>query len=211
VKLSVSADAASPTTPGRNDGYVDIVFLGRISVSCPHEVKCSPSPDGDLTEIAVPINIQENGDSIAETVTIHDLRFGAASNGVSAIAQFPTVLLGKNTAGTAPTLDISYSLRDADNYDWSVPPAEYLEGNSYVDWTEQLGGGSVSEVQPMVITGTNEGAQARDDRNTFISGVLLGVAGSAAIAFAQEGLHMLFDNRDDNRPRGSGGGRKANR
>ena len=75
-----------------------------------------------------------------------------------------------------------------------------LSGAADTLWTEPLNS-SFSAGQPVEITGTNHLAQAQDERNTFISGILLGVAGAAAMAVLQEGLHMLFDARDDNKPR----------
>lgn len=192
-----AAPESAPSTLG-NEGYIDIYIVGDIHVKCPSSVACSFSPiqgyQTEQWEIAVPITALPNGHLVSYVVAIEDPRFGPASNGQSATAQLPIVSTAANLPGSAPEIDLAYKVPNADTYDWSTPPALYVS-SSWPDWSEQLSS-SVSEIPPVAITGTNNAVQAQDNRSTFISGILLGVAGAAAIAFVQEGMHMLIDRRD---------------
>lgn len=192
-----AAPESRPITP-QNEGDINIYIIGNIHVSCPSGVSCSFSHiQGNRTEqwdLAVPITALPNGRLVSHVVTINDPRFGPASNGEAATAQLPTVSTAANLPGPAPEIDLAYKVPDADRYDWSIPPALYVSSN-WPDWSEQLSS-SVSEIPPVAITGTDDAAQAQDDRDTFISGILLGVAGAAAIALTQEGMHILLGRRE---------------
>jgi hypothetical protein len=142
-----------------------------------------------------PIIIEVDGRNRLYTMTIDDPRFGFASNGESAVAILPTV------AGTGlgtPTFDVGYNIPKADKYEWSIPP-QVGSKPDFAYWPEGPANVSNSEsvVQSTEVTGTDNQAQTQDNHDAFISGILLGVAGGAAIAAIQEGLHMIFDNRDD--------------
>lgn len=179
-------------------GYIDIYVVGSIRVNCPSGVTCSSMPiqgagiKTEQWELTVPITVS-TGSAVSYLVTIDDPVFGPASNGETVTAQLPTVSTGANIPGTAPEIDFAYKVPNADTYNWSTPPTLYI-GGSWADWSEQLSS-SASEIPPVAITGTNDTVQSQDNRNTFISGVLLGVAGAAAIAFTQEGVHLIFDRR----------------
>jgi hypothetical protein len=124
---------------------------------------------------------------------VKDRRISATSNGEPAIAELPAVL-GGGTSGTSPPEVIAtYYIPNANTYDWSPPPVSVDRYSVTVP--EQLS--TTYSAEAVEVTGTSHQAQTQDNRNTFIAGILLGVAGAAAIAAVQEGLHMVFDNRDD--------------
>lgn len=180
---------------GQNEGDLSIYVSGDFAVSCsPGVVYCSYEPAYDYTTMTEPIIIELDSRNRLYTMTINDARFGFASNGESAVAELPTV---EGAGLGTPTFDAGYNIPKADEYDWSIPPQVYSAGLVYWPEGPAYVSNSGAVVQSVEITGTNHQAQAQDDRDIFISGILLGVAGGAAIAAVQEGLHMIFDNRDD--------------
>jgi hypothetical protein len=196
VRMQIGAMAEQAPGTTQNEGYIDIYFVGgRAPVACPSGVSCSYSPiSGQGTgqqEIAVPITVSPNGDADSHTVAIEDRRFGPATNSESTIVELPTVTTASDLPGAAPTIDFAYKVPSADTYDWSIPPTRYI-GSEWADWSEQLSS-SVSEVPPAAVTGTNDSVQAHDSNDTLIGDILLGIAGAAALALVQEGLHMLVD------------------
>jgi hypothetical protein len=146
------------------------------------------------TELRVPIKLDNYGTAtIPYDITAKDSLLGFSGNGESAIAELPDVSwLSNNQPGFS--LTVTYNAPGARKYDRSLPPdaGDNIATDS-VDWT--LG----PNAQAMELTGNNHQAQAQDSTNTFIAGILLGVAGSAAVAVAQEGLGMLFGKDDDQR------------
>jgi hypothetical protein len=180
---------------GQNEGDLSIYVPGDFPVSCSRGVMyCSYEAAFDYTTMIEPMIIEVDGRNRLYHMTINDPRFGFASNGESAVAELPTV---EGTGLGTPMFAAGYKIPHADEYDWSVPPQVYSTAG-LVYWPE--GPANVSHsgavVQSAQITGANHQAEAQDDRDTFISGILLGVAGGAAIAALQEGLHMIFDDRE---------------
>jgi hypothetical protein len=187
---------------GQNEGDLSIYVPGDFPVSCSSGVSyCSYQPGYvpslvGYTTMTEPIIIFLDRFNRLYTMTIQDPQFGFAGNGESAVAELPTIE-GTGLATTA--FDVGYdNIPNAHEYDWSIPPQVYSTA-SLVYWPE--GPANVSSsgamVQSVEVTGTDPQAQAQDDLDIFISGILLGVAGGAAITVVQEGLHMIFDNRDD--------------
>jgi hypothetical protein len=199
IEVSASTDAVS-SRPG---GFITLDFPEKVAVKkCPTGAYCK-SASGRLGFVMViPIAFGKNSITKEYTLIVGNAHFGFSSNGESAIADSPTVL-GEGPARAGEILFVTYQVQGAATYDWSVPP--FIETAGRVGWSEPLTVSSSSalspEAQPSEVTGTNQAAEAQDTRDTFISGILLGVAGAAAIAAAQEGLHLLFDDRDDKRPR----------
>jgi hypothetical protein len=152
--------------------------------------------------IGMPVTFDKNDVTKNYNFVVSNVHLGFAGNGESAVADLPTVM-GGGPAATDEILYIKYQVQDATAYDWSTPPLVVAAGG--VAWSDPLTVSSSSaisaEAQPSEITGTNYAAEAQDNRDTFISGILLGVAGAAVIAAAQEGLHLLFDDRNDGTPR----------
>jgi hypothetical protein len=180
------------------------IFDGMSAVSCPSGVSCSPVPAlGKFTFVQMTFNIQVSGNTNPgqEAFTVKNRRFSATSNGESAIAEMPAVLGGVGGSSvTPPELIVTYYVPNANTYDWSIPP-DTVDGYS-VSIPEQLS--TTDTTEAVEITGTNHQAQTQDNQDTFIAGILLGVAGAAAVATVQEGLHMVFDNPDDSvRPKPS--------
>jgi hypothetical protein len=195
--------SAAPSSPSSTGGLITVAFPEKVVVEkCPAGALCQADPAKSLTLIGIPATLGESGNTKYYNFVVGHAHFGFSGNGESAIADLPTVL-GQGPAAADETLFITYKVQDAATYDWSVPPFDEVAGR--VGWSEPLTVSSSSalsaEAQPSEITGINHAAEAQDTRDTFISGILLGIAGGAAIAAAQEGLHLLFDDRDDNRPR----------
>jgi len=202
IELSARTDASPPPLSG-NEGFISLVF--------PEKVVVKKRPVGGIFRsnaaksvflIGMSVTFGKNGVTKSYNFVVSHVHFGFSSNGESAIADLPTVE-GAGPASAAEILVITYRVQDATSYDWSIPPFVAVAGR--VGWSEPLTVSSRSilsgEAQPSEVTGINHAAEAQDNQDTFISGILLGIAGAAAIAAAQEGLHLLFDDRDDNRPR----------
>ncbi len=169
---------------------------GRSAVSCGPGVVCSPFPElAENTFISMTFETEINGFTSPnqETFTVKDRRISATSNGESAIAELPAVLGGGSSGTSPPEVIVRYYIPNANTYDWSPPPVSVDRYSVTVP--EQLS--TTYSAEAVEVTGTSHQAQTQDNRNTFIAGILLGVAGAAAIAAVQEGLHMVFDNRDD--------------
>jgi hypothetical protein len=200
--IELRASAASPS-PSPTGGLITLAFPEKVVIKkCPVGALCRTEAAKPLSLIGIPATPGKNNATKNYNFIISNAHFGFSSNGESAVADLPTVL-GQGPAPADESLFISYRVQDAATYDWSVPP--FVETAGRVGWSEPLTVSSTSalsaEAQPSEITGINHTAEAQDNRDTFISGILLGIAGGAAIAAAQEGLHLLFDDRDDSRPR----------
>ncbi|MGO8725601.1 MAG: hypothetical protein ACLPN6_25885 [Streptosporangiaceae bacterium] len=116
--------------------------------------------------------------------------FGYSSNDVTETAAMPQVIF--NHPINFPLSVIYENLAVPENYDWSsFPPS--TETGTYVGWLEQLVAG---EEPARVAVGVDHGAQSRDDRDTFLAGALVGVAGAALIGAVQEVIHLWTDNSD---------------
>ena len=196
VKVTASTVVESAPSANKVAGVLTIYIYNNFPVRCSSGAGCHSMPG--QTFMMVPISARNSGRNY--TATIEDPRFGFTSNGESAIAELPAVAgikIGKSQSGSPNLLNVKYVVRNPDTYDWSLPPTLRSPGGS-LTWTEPLSN-SFWETEPTEITGTNHQAQAQDVRDTFVAGILLGVAGGAAIAAVQEGLHMLLDNRNDSK------------
>jgi hypothetical protein len=139
---------------------------------------------------------------------------GFSYNNETALAEMPYVSVtslpagpepGSTGSGSAPvyandipvSVNFGYDIPGASNYDWSLPPR--ADSSSEVTWGEtvnpnigqsaqQLSG----EAQPVELTGTNQVAQATDNKDILLSGVLFGIAGAAALGAVVEFLHLIF-------------------
>jgi hypothetical protein len=206
TKITVEPEVAITNLPdeAQNEGFVEIsVFGTKNSISCPSGVNCQfgstgPGSGQGSVDAFVPIIAGGAGPNLTgeeHTITIKYPQLGFAANGESAIADLPDVHMF-SPSSSATVLSVTFFEHNANMYDWSLPPVAALpEG---VRWDEPLSS-SLYAAQPTEITGTNLQAQAQDARDTFIAGILLGVAGGAAIAAIEEGLHMVFDNRGNRR------------
>jgi hypothetical protein len=202
VELSASIDPGSRPL-SRTGGVISLVFPEKVVIKkCPTGAICYSKPGESVFVIGIPITLGQSGATRNYNFVVSNVHFGFSSNGESAVADLPTVL-GGGRASTGEVLFITYQVQGAAGYDWSIPPLLVAAGR--VGWSEPLTVPSSStlypEAQPSEVTGINHAAEAQDSQDTFISGILLGVAGAAVIAGAQEGLHLLFDDRDDSTPR----------
>jgi hypothetical protein len=149
-----------------------------------------------------------------ETAVVRDPSLGFSYNNETALAEMPYVSVtslpvgpepGSTGSGSAPvyandipvSVNFGYDIPGASNYDWSLPPR--ADSSSEVTWGEtvnpnigqsaqQLSG----EAQPVELTGTNQVAQATDNKDILLSGVLFGIAGAAALGAVVEFLHLIF-------------------
>ena len=75
------------------------------------------------------------------------------------------------------------------NYDWSSFPPTTLTG-TYAGWFELIINGNA---QARMAIGIDHGARNRENRDTFLAGALVGIAGSALIGAVQEAIHLWAD------------------
>ncbi len=111
--------------------------------------------------------------------------YGAISDGATAAAALPKLLLYGNTPGQ-PNLLTRYRLQAANTYDWPTFPPAFSDSTS-AEWLEQMT--SPGDIPDLEATGVNHGVQAQDNDLTFLAGALVGVAGGALLGAIQEALH----------------------
>jgi len=110
--------------------------------------------------------------------------FGYSFNAITALAAIPQVFY--EGPGLQPTLTTAYdNAPDASSYDWSAFPPEASNSIGAV-WDEPVVSGAT---QGRVAVGINHANQEKENKETFIAGALLGLAGGAFVAAAQEALH----------------------
>ena len=131
------------------------------------------------------------GKFTTRTAYIHDPNFAFSFNEESAVVQLPYAVQEVGSSTTTTTY-LNYNIPDVQSYDWSTPPWEAYQNFGF--WNQYLNPSPQNQVGAE-ITGINRERQAQNDRDTFISGVLLGIVGAAIIAFMQEALHILGDER----------------
>jgi hypothetical protein len=113
-----------------------------------------------------------------------------SSNDLNAYAALPQVSYQLSGTGlTAPTLLATYQIPAAAAYDWSAFPAA-LVSISAATWREPLVKGNTPG---RVAAGINYAAQSRTHYLTFLSALVLGIAGGAIVAAIQEALHVALD------------------
>ena len=113
-----------------------------------------------------------------------DGTLGYTANGVTASAALPELQLDGPSGQTADMF-IQYNIPSADSYDWSASPTFQTTGDS-ATWNEELTDGGLPT---STAVGTNHANQAKDNRNTFLAGALVGLAGGALLSAVQEALH----------------------
>jgi hypothetical protein len=181
-------------------------------IQCPRQVYCSTSdgPSGPETVIKYSGNSSSSSQQI-ETAVIRDPSFGFTENSETAVAEIPYINLislpsvsGNNT--NQPTsltsnpfsLSFSYNIPNANVYDWSLPPLAI--NSNEVAWEETVNlislRGQLAELrgaaQASELTGSDHTVQANHNQDTFFAGVVLGIAGAAALAALLEFLHLIF-------------------
>jgi hypothetical protein len=156
-----------------------VVFLPLDAepVDCTH---CS-KPGEDANIWAPPLEFDGDGRTSA-TVHVRADGFGYTENGLSASVAIPQLTyVGRGEPGVS----VSYDLPGARDYDWSSFPTAFADDTS-ARWTHQLNGGRAAARNAVGVNHTN---QDKDNRNTFLAGALVGLAGGALLAAVQEGLH----------------------
>jgi hypothetical protein len=122
---------------------------------------------------------------------VGDRAFGYESHGEQAVVGVPGVEYGdERNVGSGPVLNASYFIPSASRYDWSAfPPTQESTGApgvTYLTWAERPVNRSIPG---RIAFGIDHNQQRVDDRNTFIAGALIGLAGAGLIAALQELLH----------------------
>lgn len=127
---------------------------------------------------------------------VSDTGFGYQSTGVQAVVALPGVEYGDEySTGSGPVLNASYWISSAGGYDWSAfPPTAQnaIPGLDFLTWTEKP---VERSVPGRIAFGIDHNQQSVDDRNTFVAGALVGLAGAALIAAFQELLHTPLVRR----------------
>lgn len=109
--------------------------------------------------------------------------FGYASNGITAEAAIPQITYsGPGSPGSYAEYD---HITSPDYYDWSASPPLYVD-HTTISWGESLAGG---EAPAKVNIGINHANQTNSDRNIFVAGALIGLAGGALLSAVQEAFH----------------------
>ncbi len=166
-------------------GTITLDFANPTSiVRCPAPADCRSAKTGAVA--TMPLGSGDKGTTRAVTLIIRNSSCGFAASREMALVQTPTVNYTSHHH-TGTMLEIYYNVPAADNFEWSVPPDSV--GDRLASWNLSLSDAQPTQAQTIV--GTDSASQDQDNFDTFIAGVLLGVAGGAAIAVVQEVLHML--------------------
>jgi hypothetical protein len=146
-------------------------------------VDSSPPLTGPHAGVGIYTLRFDNSGKASISFDVKNQAFGYSSDRVRAAVAVPGVYY--IAAGAGPILNTKVDLPSAPRYDWSsFPPTQLFEG---IEWVETPVGGDISS---RTAVGVNHGEQSKDDRDTFIAGALIGLAGAALIAAIQEALHM---------------------
>jgi hypothetical protein len=185
-----SGSAASPRqTTLIGSLSIELYGTGIAVIHCPEQDHCSSGPSED----SVILGFSATTSFFTQTAIIRDPSFGFTENNVTAIAQLPYIVMFENHSDPIDFL-VLYGIPQANTYDWSEPPLNV--SSNFAAWDETVPPNTYAQsIQGVELTGTNNAAQVTDDRNTFISGVLFGIVSAAALAAAQEALHLIFDSR----------------
>jgi hypothetical protein len=168
---------------------IELYGTGIAIIHCPEQGQCR----NGLSEDSVTLGFSAKTSFFTQTAIIRDPSFGFTENNVGAIAQLPYIAMFENHSDPIDFL-IQYGIPRANTYDWSEPPLNVY--TNFAAWDETVPPNTYPQsIQGFELTGTNNAAQVTDDRNTFISGVLFGIVSAAALAAAQEALHLIFDSR----------------
>ena len=197
IQSQVSATRdRSKADPRQKDLFFDQLSLtgtGITIMHCPARGQCGrfSSPD-----IGTFINFSDAAFNSTATAVIRDPSFGFTENNVMAVAQIPYISVANYGSNNDPIIFyIEYWIPHANTYDWSEPPANLYSNEATWLRTVTPATYALLPTQAVELTGTNHAAQVNNERDTFISGALFGLVGAAALAAAQETLHLVFDKR----------------
>jgi hypothetical protein len=184
-------------------------------IHCPQPDECSTLNGPSGREI---VTTFESSSLLGQTETavLKDPSLGFAYNSETAIAEMPYVSVesqpvasstGSGTGSGAKSsiiandipvsVDFDYDLPGASAYDWSLPPLSV--SSNQVMWGETVNPDIgppaqrlTGDAQAVELTGSDHTAQATDNNHIFVSGVLFGIAGAAALTVVLEFLHLIF-------------------
>lgn len=139
-----------------------------------------------------PIHLNKEGGATLSFDVIGQA-WGYGGNGEEASVALPSLYY--RGGGPGPMLSTNFDLSGAARYDWSsFPPIDTYAG---IRWVQTVTGGVIPS---RIAVGIDHADQSSDDRNTFIAGALIGLAGAALIAALQEGLYAPRRRETDLEP-----------
>lgn len=176
AEIRITVQALPGATVQGSVSLVTFLPLNAEPVDC---ANCSGFDDANIWNPPMPFNA--TGRAIA-TVRVIANDFGYTVNGLNASVAIPQLnYIGSGTPGAS----VLYDLPGARDYDWSSFPTAFADDAS-ARWTHQLNAGLAPA---RTAIGINHANQDKDNRNTFLAGALIGLAGGALLAAIQEGLH----------------------
>ncbi len=171
-------------------------------MQCQAPTTCEPPSSADGDETVIELSGSDLPYATTSSAIISDPSFGFAENNTMALVELPNVNIGsRETKGSnGPSnlpfyLSVRYDVPQASAYDWSSPPLSSTSSEATWEETIPVGtfefiGEGTSQAQELI--GTDHAAAAADNLYTLISGVLLGVAGAAALTALVEFLHLIL-------------------
>jgi hypothetical protein len=176
AEITIIVQALPGATAQGSVSLVTFLPLKAEPVDC---ANCSRFDDANLWKPPMPFNT--TGRATAKVRVIAN-DFGYTVNGLNASVAIPQL----NYIGHgSPGVSVLYDLPGARDYDWSSFPTAFADGDS-ARWNHQL---NASLAPARTAVGINHANQDKDNRNTFLAGALIGLAGGALLAAIQEGLH----------------------
>jgi hypothetical protein len=187
VQLKLSGLTVAPTGPTSATVYFAppnaIAFTQCPHQVCSQEVREQPGGQGQLVTFP-----SRSGATATATFRTKANGIVPAANGLTASAALPEAFYNcpaSDLRCPTPTLETRYDIASAASYDWSSVPYQHVTAST-ITWSEQVQSGAAPG---RVAVGIDSASQSRDDAWTFVAGALIGLAGGALLAGAQELLH----------------------
>jgi hypothetical protein len=182
----ITVDSNSPTLPKGQTVTLTLQGLPNKLVALPGEPRSVGMIAGQRF---YDLRYEEFGGDAAFSFDVTDPTFGFQVNGVQASVALPGVSIG---GGGSSNLLATYQMPHPGRYDWSSFPPDSIHPRQGISWYEPSAGQTLPS---RIAVGIDHAEQSADDRNTFIAGALIGLAGAALIAAIQEALHAPFPRR----------------
>ncbi len=165
---------------------------------CAPKATCYVNADGGKFVQVLTGNPKPHGRVWEEDATIYlpGDKYGLAVNTRSAQVELPAVA-GHHFSSVKSYTNDSYPVElvmkvpDLDKYAWTQGPEPLLTPNSVAEWNV-----TTNQPAPLIATAVNTEGQDTSDRDLFISGALLGVAGGALIGAIQEVVRATGQRMD---------------
>jgi hypothetical protein len=183
AKVTIEVLMGSNSWPPGAHIAIGLTLTGQYMTGCSPKCNLLTNPMGHNGSIATADTDLSTGMTAEFLVAAPS--FGEPSNGVTAEVTFPEIDVG-GTASGPQILSVQYDgIPSANSYDWSTDPPQILE-SSDAEWVEPI---TNQNAFSQIVVGNNHAAQQRDSNFTLITGILVGIGGSALVAAVQETLH----------------------